>query len=295
MKSSDEYRTMGGIDIGRFLMLTLCSSHQYFALTGAPRTFAEFQSRHPQEWRPAAVVESSIAKGNRLLQVGPATPFDQIFFVAYEGTGAIGDGSFQKEEVETIDFMPNGQLRFGLYDLAGNLKTSATAALTAAGKPSNCLWCHEIRLQPPFSNVSSVTGYYSAEELRAVIAQRMSTVESYRRTLSSHVDFRRTGDHTQAELLYLSFAEPSIARLAAEWNIPEEKVKALLGDLKTHAQHEHTFLGDRLYDRSDVDRFAPYETVRVPSHAREAGGFEPDLLTPEARSALDHAGRSSSR
>src|ERR1700722_11108548 len=33
LKSSDEYRMMGGIDIGRFVFLSLFSSHQYFALT----------------------------------------------------------------------------------------------------------------------------------------------------------------------------------------------------------------------------------------------------------------------
>jgi hypothetical protein len=282
LKNSDEYRKMGAMDIGRFLMLTLCSSHQYFALTGVPRTFDEFRARHPQEWHPAAVVESSIAKGNRLLQVGNAARFADIFFVAYEGTGSLVEGSFQKAETETLDFMPNGQLRFGLYDHDGNLKTAATPALTAAGKPSNCLWCHEIRLQPPFRNVTSVPGYYSASELRAIIAERMRLVEEYRRTLRSSVDFARTDDHTFAELLYLSFAEPSVARLASEWKLPEEEVRTRLAGLQTHAQAERKILGDHLYDRADVDRFAPYPTLAVPSNVRNAGGYEPRLLAPEA-------------
>jgi hypothetical protein len=282
LKNSDEYRKMGAMDIGRFLMLTLCSSHQYFELTGAPRTFDEFRARHPQEWHPAAVVESSIAKGNRLLQVGEAVRFEDIFFVAYEGTGSLVDGSFRKAETETLDFMPNGQLRFGLYDLAGNLKPAATPSLSAAGKPSNCLWCHEIRLQPPFRNVTSVPGHYSASELRAIIAERMKLVDSHRRTLQSRVDFTRTDDHTFAELLYLSFAEPSAARLSSEWNMPEEKVVTLLAGLQTHAQAERKILGDRLYDRTAVDRFAPYATLAVPSKVRDAGGYEPDLLASEA-------------
>jgi hypothetical protein len=92
------------------------------------------------------------------------------------------------------------------------------------------------------------------------------------------VDFRRTEDHTYAELLYLSFAEPSAARLALEWNMPEEKVQALLAGVKTHAQHERKYLGDRLYDRAEIDRFAPYQTIRVPSQTREAGGYEPNLI-----------------
>lgn len=278
LRNSDEYRAMGAMDIGRFLMLTLCSSNQYFALTGAPSTFAEFQAKHPQPSRPAAVVESGIATGNRLLDVGQAGRIDEIFFVAFEGTGSIPDGSFHKAETETIDFMPNGQLRFGLYDMGGKPKAATTPSLTAAGKPSKCLWCHEIGLQPPYRNTTSVTGYYSAEELRSIVKERMVIVDAYRRTLRSRIDFRRTNDHTFAELLYLSFAEPSAARLASEWNMPEDKVTALLAGSKTHAQHERVILGDRLYDREDIDRFAPYQTIRVPSQVREAGGYEPDLL-----------------
>jgi hypothetical protein len=289
LKASDEYRRMGAMDIGRFLMLTLCSSDQYFALTDTARTFADFQARHPQQSEPAAVIQSAIAKGNRLLEIGRATQIDQIFFVAFEGTGSITDASFHKAEVETLDFMPNGQLRFGIYDLDGNPKPAATPSLTSAGKPSKCLWCHEIRLQPPFRNTSSVAGYYSAEQLRNAINQRMDIVASYRRTLSSRIDFGRTEDHTFAELLYLSFAEPSAARLAAEWNMPEEKVRTLLAGFTTHAQRERDFLGDRLYDRADIDRFAPYQTLRVPPQVREASAYEPRLVDAGS-SSLPHQG-----
>jgi hypothetical protein len=278
LKGSDEYRAMGAMDIGRFLMLTLCSSNQYFALTGAAPTFAEFQAKHPQQSRPAAVVESGIAAGNRLLEVGQATRIDEISFVAFEGTGSIPDGSFQKAETETVDFMPNGQLRFGLYDMAGKPKAATTPALTGAGKPSKCLWCHEIGLQPPYRNTTSVAGYYSPAELRSIVNERMNIVNIYRRTLNSRIDFTRTNDHTFAELLYLSFAEPSARRLSREWKIPEDKVRALLTGSKTHAQHERVILGDRLYDRDDIDQFAPYKTIRVPSQVREAGGYEPDLV-----------------
>ena len=106
----------------------------------------------------------------------------------------------------------------------------------------------------------------------------MDTVHAYRRTLKSRIDFARTDDHTFAELLYLSFAEPSSARLSREWNMPEEKVVALLAASKTHAQQERPILGNRLYDREDIDRFAPYATIRVPSQAREASAYEPQLL-----------------
>ena len=43
LKSSDEYRMMSGIDIGRFVFLSLCSSYQYYALTGVSSSYAEFR------------------------------------------------------------------------------------------------------------------------------------------------------------------------------------------------------------------------------------------------------------
>lgn len=285
LKASGEYRTTGALDVGRFVMLTLCSSRQYFALTGAPPTFADFQARHPQERKAAAIVQSGIAKGNRLVEVGPGGRIGDIFFVAFEGTGSIADGSFRKAELETLDFMPNGQLRFALYDLAGHQKLGTTSELTAAGKPSKCLWCHEIGLQQAYRNVTNVAGYYSPEELRTIVQERMSAVQAYRGTLRSRIDFRRTNDHTYAELLYLSFAEPSAARLSLEWNEPEDKVKAMLAGYKTHAQQERPVLGVRLYDRQDIDRFAPYQTIPVPSQIRESGGYEPDLLASQTNSA----------
>jgi hypothetical protein len=282
LKGSDEYKKKGAMDIGRFLMLTLCSSHQYFALTGAPRSFSEFEASHHQAWKPAAVVESDIAYGNRLLHISQASQIADVYFVAYEGKGALADNSFQKADIEIIDFMPNGQLRFALFDPEGHPKGAATPELTAAGKPSNCLWCHEINLEPPFRNTTSLPGYYSAEELRALIQERMKIVAAYRSTLKSQIDFRRTGDHTYAELLYLSFAEPSLQRLAAEWGLPESEVSARVRNLPTHAQKEAPYLGSHLYERAAVDPLAPYPVIRVPTQLRTASAYEPDLLAPGA-------------
>jgi len=279
LKGSEEYKKTGGMDIGRFLMLTLCSSHQYFALTDAPRTFSDFEASHKQQWKPAAVVESDIAYGNRLLHISQASRIADIYFIAYEGKGRLADNSFQKEDIEVIDFMPNGQLRFALFDPEGHPKAAATPELTAAGKPSNCLWCHEINLEPPFRNTTSLPGYYSAEELRALIQERMKIVAEYRRTLKSQIDFRRINDHTYAELLYLSFAEPSVQRLAEEWGLPESEVSARVRNLPTHAQKEARYLGEHLYERAAVDPLAPYPVIQVPSHIRAASAYEPDLIS----------------
>jgi hypothetical protein len=283
LESSDEYRMMGGIDIGRFVFLSLCSSYQYYALTGVSSSYAEFRARHTFAPRQVAIVESAVARGNRLIEVGRGDDFNSVAFVAFEGTGSLQDHSFQKADIETLDFMENGQLRFGLYDLEGHLKATTTPALTAAGKPSKCLWCHEINLQPPFRNVTDLDGYHSTKEFKELVVSATRVVASYRKTLLSKVDFNGLQDHSHAEALYLSFAEPTASRLASEWNIPLDRVKQLLTGrkLKTHSHSEaidDDILGDELYNRNDVDSLAPYAAIRGPSDMREASSYEPNLL-----------------
>jgi hypothetical protein len=283
LKSGDEYRVMGGIDIGRFVFLSLCSSYHYYALTGASSTYAEFRAKHAWAPRQVAIVESGVAHGNRLIEVGQDEGINSVVFVAFEGTGSLQAHSFQKVDVETLDLMENGQLRFGLYDLEGHLKDATTPTLTAAGKPSKCLWCHEINLQPPFRNVTDLEGYYSTKEFRELVASAARVIAGYRKTLASKVDFTRLQDHSNAEDLYMSFAEPTASRLAVEWNMPLERVKQLLvsRNLKTHPHSERIdddILGDDLYDRNDVDSLAPYATIRGPSDMREPSSYEPNLL-----------------
>jgi hypothetical protein len=283
LKSSDEYRMMGGIDIGRFVFLSLCSSYEYYALTGVSPSYAQFRARHTFGPKQVAIVESAVAHGNRLIEVGQGEDINSVAFVALEGAGALRDHTFQKADVETLDLMENGQLRFGLYDLDGHLKAATTPALTEAGKPSKCLWCHEINLQPPFKNITNLEGYYSTNEFRELIASATRIIAGYRKTLASKVDFTRLQDHSNAEDLYLSFAEPTAGRLAAEWKMPIERVEQLLAgrQLKTHPHSERIdddVLGDNLYDRNDVDPLAPYATIRGPSDMREASSYEPNLL-----------------
>jgi hypothetical protein len=115
------------------------------------------------------------------------------------------------------------------------------------------------------------------------VASATRAVAAYRTTLASKVEFTRLQDHSNAEDLYLSFAEPTASRLAAEWNMPLERVKQLLAsrNLKTHPHSERIddgVLGDDLYDRNEVDSLAPYATIRGPSDMRESSSYEPNLL-----------------
>jgi hypothetical protein len=282
-KSSEEYRKTGAIDIGRFVFVSLCSSNLYYELSGTSPTFPQFQARHSFGPRQIAVVESAVGHGNRLIEVGTGAGIGGIAFIAYEGPGALKDATFRKQDIETLEFMQNGQLRFGLYDLDGHLKAAATPALTTAGKPSKCLWCHEINLNPPFRNITDVPGYYTTQQFRDLVASQMRVVASYRQSLRSKVDFRKTQDHSNAENLYLSFAQPTAERLAAEWNLPLETVRRRLQarHLKPHPHSGYVddgILGDQLYDRNEVDALAPYSGVRGPSDFREPSNYEPTPL-----------------
>ena len=187
------------------------------------------------------------------------------------------------DTIGPADLMPNGQLRFGLYDLEGHLKPATTQQLTAAGKPGKCLWCHEINLQQPFNNVTDVPSYHTTREFRDVIATSMRIATEYRHKLASKVNFRHLDDHSYAEYLYQTFAEPTAARLALEWNLSLDLVNQRLDGLKAHASKELTFLGGdytgaNLYYRSEVDAVAPFGVERVPTDTREPSVYEPNLL-----------------
>jgi hypothetical protein len=277
LKNSDEYRLLNGIDIGRFVMLTLNSTHHYLAITGVPEKYTSFRSLYTFDQKKAAILKSNIAFGNRLIEISTANHALQIAFSAAEGNGSIA-GTFDGEEFETIDIMKNGQLRIGLYDSNGNLKVAASPVLTAAGKPAKCLWCHETSLQPPYNDNHTLTGYYSTAEFKGKIDRFTKLIEDYRATLSSDIDFTKQHLHTKAEFLYLSFTEPSAERLAEEWGLTLEETKKKLQGIPTHAHDEFALLGNELYFRSQVEALAPFEPIRVPDEARDVSIYEPDFI-----------------
>jgi hypothetical protein len=277
LKASEEYRANGAFDIGRFVALTLCSPNHYYALTGADPRYEEAYGRHSFGRERAAIVESSVSHGHRLVEIAEG-PITDIAFVAHEGTGSVTRDTFVPQEHELLDVMANGQLRFALYDEDGVLKRSADPVLTGAGKPSKCLWCHETHLSRPFSGRTSAPGYLSLAEFERRIADRMQELRASRSKFASRVDFKRAQDHTYAELLYISFYEPSAERVAHEWHMPIAQIREALAGLPTHTHHEFAFLGEQLYRRRDVDDLSPYAVLEPPTDAREPSAYEPDLL-----------------
>jgi len=279
LRDSEEYRVMGAVDIGRFFMLTLGSSKHYFALTGARPTYQEARTQYRFGAKTGAIIESGVAREHRLIELADAPQAGAIAFVAHEGPGSIPGGTFESHEFELLDFMHNGQLRVALYGRDGRLKSAADPALTGAGKPAKCLWCHEIRLLPAMNNHTESPGHYTTAEFDAEIARRMTLIETRRAALDSQIDFSRLEDHRFLEYLYLSFAEPTLERLAREWKVaPTEAARRLAGQRVIHGGGEFKFLGEVRYSREEIDALAPYATLRVPANPREPGVYEPDLI-----------------
>lgn len=275
LKSSGEYRAHGAIDIGRFLAVALGDPDRYYALTGASSNYDIARGRYRFDDKAAAIVKSAVAHGSRRIDISQADRADQIAFVAFEGAGSLADGSFVAHESELLDVMPNGQLRFALYGLDGRLKAGATPALTTAGKPAKCMWCHESGLQSTFIEFPGAPGFYGRHEFDELVARRRALLDAYRQQLDTSIRYRNLQDHTFMELLYLTFEEPSRERIAAEWGVSVDRAAELLRDKPTHAQAEFSWLGSELYRRRDVDAVAPYVAFAAPDSVREPSGAPP--------------------
>jgi hypothetical protein len=272
MKASGEYRDKGGLDLGRFVALTLGDSWNYYAITAASPTLDQFGAAHHLDRAETfPVLNSDVATHSRVLRLvlGPELP--QLAFVADELSGSFDATGVRALSHEVIDLMPNGQLRVGIYDERGRLSEGTPAALSRAGKPAKCLWCHEINLFSLFRDTPDVQGYMTAAGFSATMARAREVVARRRQLLRGAVDFRRTQDHTQAELLYIAFMEPSAQRLAREWGIPVAEVGKKLHGRPTHVYAEFPFLG-ALYHRRFADAVAGYQSLPAPLSVRELAG-----------------------
>lgn len=276
LKESEEYQSLGAIDLARFLVLSLHSSWHYYEIVDAPTSLTEYLAQKIVERIDSfPILTSSIAQKNRMIRFQVADELAQTFFIAEE-TEDVQLPSYPIDHYEVLDILPNGQLRFLLYDDEGNLAPAAPIATTLAGKPSKCLWCHELNVQPLFQPTADVPGFLSSAEFILEVDTANRRLDQYRAGLPTAIDFSDKQAHTQSELLYISFMEPSLERIAAEWEMAAEEAQNILKGFPTHTYDEFPFLG-ALYFREWVDSLAPYRTERVPDSVREPG-WEPDFF-----------------
>ncbi len=278
LKDSEEYEKMGGIDLGRFFMYTLHSSWHYYAITGVEQRLENFHQRHRLQNPVHYLLSSSgVAKEQRIISFNIPQKWEDIAFVGKEAEGKTIHLNVPPEAFETIDLMPNGQLRFALYGKNGTLESHADTSLTEAGKPGKCQWCHEKHLQPIFYPTEDLPQSIKKEEFLEYVSQAQSLIDQYRTTLQTDITYQNPQDHTYAELLYITFLEPSLERVANEWGMSAEEVAAKLASFPTHGYREFPHLGQQLYHRKWIDSLAPYAVVKIPESAREKSTYEPDV------------------
>lgn len=279
LKESEIYKKMGAIEIGHFIASTLGSSWHYYEITEAPRTYSEFIRLHnyqPLEVFP--VTHSTVSKKNRFVTSGfDGSDILKAAYTAEEGVGNIRNNTFVAKEFNVMDVMKNGQLRFMIYDSTGQLMSSADEYFGFSGKPAKCLWCHEVNVQTVFEPTDSVPGYTGPVSFDRNVKRDNELLRQYRLRLKSDIDYTQKQDHTQTELIYINYMEPSLESLAQEWKMPKEKLKKLLKNYRTHVYPEFPFLGN-LYYRDSIQKISSYKPSELPSSIRNASAYEPDFF-----------------
>ncbi|MFK7785093.1 MAG: hypothetical protein AB8B56_08255 [Crocinitomicaceae bacterium] len=269
---SISYVENGYIDIGHYVALLIGSSEHYYRLTNVPNTLSELESQYSFSPEIGYLNNSEISVQHRKILFSDQNNFNQLF-VSQEVDSVTG----QILEFETLDLMENGQPRFGVYDASGNRIVGAAPSLATAGKPGKCMWCHESSIQPLFGLQNVQAGYLNPVLLGDTLVFFRNEHKNSQNLLSEGVNYQDLTEHILMELLYISYMEPSAERLALEWNMTESEVVNLLIGLPMHEQEEFTFLG-MLYDREDVENFAPYSALPVSSSVREVVGNEVNHL-----------------
>lgn len=272
IKVTSEYQNNNAIDLGRYVALLLGASEHYYEIIGTPNTLNEILAQYTLLPQKGYVNNSNVSLEHRVIQFSEQNGFNQLFL-----SEEVNPVSGEIYEYETIELLPNGQLRFGIFDVNGNRKNNADATHSNAGKPAKCMWCHESTINQMFNPQNDYAGYLTYAEFQNTLIGYRESNRTQKLALTDGVDFAQTQQHTLTELLYISFMEPSAERLSEEWNMPLEQVQNLLSGLPTHVYDEFPFLGS-LYNRQDVEALAPFLGLTVSTNVREASTIEVNHL-----------------
>jgi hypothetical protein len=169
--------------------------------------------------------------------------------------------------------MENGQLRFGIFNANKQRINVANQKHTTAGKPAKCMWCHESNINKLFTPQKDFSNYLTSKQLNDSLIKFNNGLREQQNLLTEGVTFSNRQEHVQLELAYISFMEPSALRLSNEWNMSVKKVENKLASLTTHIHEEFPFLGN-LYNRNEVELFAPFKSLAVSSNIREKSKIE---------------------
>ena len=263
-KQTDYYIKNNSYDLGRYIALTFGTPKHYYAIVDISETFKRFKQNYNFSETKGYINNSSVSKVHRIITFSDIAQNNSQAFISAEIDSITKDTL----EYETMEVMPNGQLKFGVYNINGELKDAASSTLTNAGKPAKCIWCHEVVVQPLFKAQENYEGYLDYFKLDDTLTYFNNKLQKYQNSLWTDKSLTNKKLHTELELLYISFMEPSAQRIAREWNMPLKEVNKILSGLKTHTHEEFPFLGN-LYYRKDIDKLAPFKTLKTPKNIRE--------------------------
>ena len=269
---SEEYQINNSIDLGRYTTLLLGSSEHYYKIVDLPENLETLIERYDLTSDSGYVNNSNVSLVHRVIRFSEQNGLNQLFI-----SKEIDPLTAEVLEIETLDLLPNGQTRFGIYDKNGMRKIGASTNYTNAGKPGKCMWCHESKISPLFMPQNDYQDYLSYNDLQSVLTGYSDLHNEKKNNLPQGVDYSQTQEHTLAELLYISFLEPSAERLAIEWNLPVNEIQNRLDGLDTHTHDEFPFLGE-LYNRNDIEEFAPYQSLQTSKSVRELSEIEINYL-----------------
>lgn len=272
IKNSEEYQNTSSVDLGRYVSLLLGAPEHYYEITGVPYLLSDILENYELKPEKGHVNNSGVSYETRIISFSEQNGLNQIFFCT-----EIDPETEEILEYETVDLMPNGQVRFGIYDKNGFRINHTDPLHSNAGKPAKCMWCHESEIQPLFSEQNNYEGFIPYLEFKDLLVDFKTSHRNIQNSLVDGVDFQETQQHILTELIYISFMEPSAERLSFEWSMTVSEIENLLNDLPTHIHEEFDFLGN-LYDRADIESFAPFAGLQVSSSVREKSEVEVDYI-----------------
>ena len=272
IKDSEEYQQIHAIDLGRYVSLLIGASEHYYEITGVPYLLSDILENYELNPEQGYVNNSGVSYETRIISFSEQNGLNQIFFCT-----EIDPETEEILEYETVDLMPNGQVRFGIYDKNGFRINHTDPLHSNAGKPAKCMWCHESEIQPLFSEQNNYEGFIPYLEFKDLLVDFKTSHRNIQNSLADGIDFQETQQHVLTELIYISFMEPSAERLSFEWNMTVSEIENLLNGLPTHIHEEFDFLGD-LYHRVDIESFAPFSGLQVSSSVRESSDVEVNYI-----------------
>jgi hypothetical protein len=272
LKFTEEYRRKGAIDMGRYVALILGASEHYYEFVQMPENLNDLLVKYELDPMAGYVDNSLISSSHRIIRFSDQLGLNQLFV-----SNEVDPISGEITEFETIDMMPNGQMRYGIFDADGKRINAADPTKTEAGKPAKCMWCHESGIQPLFTEQSTVDGYLTYPQLYDTLYFFRFAQAAKWANLNRGVDYSKTQHHALAELLYITFMEPSAERLSLEWGISVEEVNTKLAGLPRHTHIEYAAFVN-LFDREDLIPYEPYQALSVSSNVRNQSAVEVNHL-----------------